>query len=121
MRFARSLWFAFGLIALGLGMLGIALPLLPTTPFVLLAAFAFARSSPRLHRWLLEHRLFGPLIRDWQRDGAISREAKISALLSMLGIFALSVFLGARSDVLWLQALVLLSAAAFILSRPRPR
>ena len=75
-----------GLVALGLGALGIALPLLPTTPFVLLAAFAFAQSSEKLHRWLLEHNVFGPLIDNWHRYGAISRRAKIISVVSVVAV-----------------------------------
>ena len=60
---ARLVWLAVGLTALALGALGVVLPLLPTTPFVLLAAFAFARSSSRMHRWLHAHPVFGVLIR----------------------------------------------------------
>src|SRR5690606_8396288 len=63
----RSLWLTFGLVCVGLALAGVVLPLLPATPFLLLAAFAFTRSSPRLHAWLLGHRHFGPLIEDWRR------------------------------------------------------
>ena len=58
----RIFWLLFGLLATGLAFAGALLPLLPTTPFLLLAAYAFARSSKRLHDWLLNHRQFGPLI-----------------------------------------------------------
>ena len=61
-RAARLTWLIVGLLALALGAIGIALPLLPTTPFILLAAFAFAQSSEKLHQWLLDHNVFGPLI-----------------------------------------------------------
>ncbi|MDG2479242.1 MAG: YbaN family protein, partial [Alphaproteobacteria bacterium] len=66
-----------------LAILGVALPLLPTTPFLLVAAFAFARSSDRWHRWLREHRVFGPLIADWQEHGAIDRRTKLLSVLAM--------------------------------------
>lgn len=62
MSIIRMAWMVTGLVALGLGVLGAVLPLLPTTVFMLAAAFCFARSSPVLHRWLLEHRIFGPSI-----------------------------------------------------------
>jgi uncharacterized membrane protein YbaN (DUF454 family) len=65
-----------GLVSLALGGLGIVVPLLPTTPFVLVAAFAFANSSDKLHQWLLDHNVFGPLIDNWRRHRAISRTAK---------------------------------------------
>ena len=58
----RVIWLIAGSISLGLGLLGVFLPLLPTVPFVLLAAFCFARSSERLHDWMLEHPKFGPAI-----------------------------------------------------------
>lgn len=118
MTASRTLWFIIGLIALSLGVLGIALPLLPTTPFVLLAAFAFARSSDRWHKWLQEHRIFGPMITNWREHGAISRRAKIAAVGSMAAIFALSLALGLSTGVLIIHAIVLLAAAAFVLSRP---
>jgi uncharacterized protein len=70
-------------IALALGVVGIVVPGLPTTPFVLLAAWAAARGSTRLHRWMRAHRVFGPLIRDWEAHGAVSRRAKWTATLMM--------------------------------------
>ncbi len=77
-----------GFVCVGLAVAGAFLPVLPTTPFVLLAAACFARSSPRFHRWLLEHRLFGPLIRDWQAHGTIPPRTKrfaIALLVVSLG------------------------------------
>ena len=74
----RALWLLLGLVAVGLGAVGVVLPLLPTTPFLLLAAFAFARSSERWHQWLVNHQIFGPLIEDWNRYGAISEARKQS-------------------------------------------
>ena len=72
----RWLWWLLAYTSLGLGIVGIAVPGLPTVPFVLLAAFAAARGSQRLHDWLLAHRRFGPMIGDWEREGAVSRRAK---------------------------------------------
>lgn len=74
---------ALAVLSLALAVLGVLLPGLPTTPFVLLAAWAAARSSPRLAAWLESHRLFGPLIRDWRAGGRVSRRAKWSAAFAM--------------------------------------
>jgi uncharacterized protein len=118
----RQLWIALGCTSVALGTAGIVLPLLPTTPFMLLAAWAFARSSPRLHGWLLGHRVFGPLIDDWRRHGAIARGAKRASLISMLAVLGLSAAVGAAAWLLALQAGVLACTAVFILTRPdRPR
>ena len=69
--------------ALALGVIGLFVPGLPSTVFVLIAAWCAARSSPRLHAWLLAHRLFGPVIRDWQDGGRVSRRAKRAATIAM--------------------------------------
>ena len=79
-----------GWLAVALGLVGAILPLLPTVPFMILAAFCFARSSPRLEAWLVDHRLFGEHIRNWRQRGAISMRAKRLALLA----FACSSALG---------------------------
>ena len=65
-RLQRALLVGAGVLSLLLGLLGAVLPGLPTTPFVLLAAACFAKASPRLHRWLLQHRWLGPMVRDWE-------------------------------------------------------
>ena len=116
----RSLWLATGFLVLGLGLLGVFLPVLPTTPFLLLAAGCFAKSWPRLHRWLLDHPTFGPPIRNWEENGAISRPAKRLAVGTMATVFVLSLVLGLSWKVLLAQALLMGVGAAFILSRPRP-
>ncbi|MBB5518456.1 YbaN family protein [Amphiplicatus metriothermophilus] len=115
---ARPLWLLLGFGCLAAGAAGAVLPLVPTTPFLLLAAFAFARSSPRLHDWLLAHPHFGPLIDNWRRHGAIGRRAKILAVAVMAFAFAFSIALGAGAWPLVLQALVLGGAALFVLTRP---
>ncbi|WP_370337861.1 YbaN family protein [Parvularcula marina] len=116
----RALWLLLGMVAVGLGAVGVVLPLLPTTPFLLLAAFAFARSSERWHQWLVNHQIFGPLIEDWNRYGAISRSAKTVSVLSMLAVVLISVTLKVPALVLAVQAVVLMMVAIFVLSRPSP-
>lgn len=79
----RWAWWLLAYLALGLGFIGVFLPGLPTVPFVLLSAYAAARGSRRLHAWLLNHRHFGPMIRDWQAHGAVRRSTKLAAVLTM--------------------------------------
>ncbi|MWD27087.1 DUF454 family protein [Aquicoccus sp. SCR17] len=114
----RLLWLTFGLIALGLGLIGVVLPLVPTVPFLLLAAFCFARSSERLHNWLLSHRTFGPMIEDWQRSGAIRPSAKKAATVSVAAVFLVSVVLQLPAHVLAIQAVTLGCVMIFIWTRP---
>ncbi len=114
----RFLWLLLGLGATGCGIAGTVLPLVPTTPFLLLAAFAFAKSSPRLHAWLTTHPQFGPLIVNWQRNRAIGRGAKRTALVFMVLALVLSWLLAVPGWVLAVQAVVMACVAIFILSRP---
>jgi uncharacterized membrane protein YbaN (DUF454 family) len=114
----RIMWLIFGLLALGLAILGAILPLLPTTPFLLLATYAFARSSKRLHTWLIEHKVFGGLIRNWQKNGSIDRRTKMISVATMGGLLALSWALGVRPLILVIQAVVLTCSAIFVLTRP---
>ncbi len=109
-----------GLISLVIGAIGIFVPLLPTTPFVLVSAIAFANSSDRLHQWLLNHDVFGPLIVNWREHGAISRRTKIVSVMSMAAIVVISLLLAVPTHVVIIQALVMSISAGFILSRPLP-
>ncbi|MEE4118829.1 MAG: YbaN family protein [Paracoccaceae bacterium] len=114
----RVVWAFCGVLCVCFGALGVFLPLLPTVPFMLLAAFCFARSSPQLHDWLLSHPVFGPPIMDWQERGAISRRGKIAATLSIAAVFVLSLALGVRMAILGVQAAVLIGVLTFIWTRP---
>lgn len=116
----RLLWLSLGLLCLTLGTIGLFLPLMPTTSFMLVAAFAFARSSPRLHRWLLAHRVFGPLIVNWQAYGAITLKAKIFSLISMALILIISAALGVPLWVIGVQFCVLVLVSLFLWTRPTP-
>ena len=114
----RGFWFAVGWAALALGAVGVMLPILPTTPFVILAAFAFGKSAPRLRAWLENSRAFGPVIADWRSHGAIAPRVKALAIAMMVGVFGISVAMGLALFVLVVQAGCMTGAAAFILSRP---
>ena len=78
----RPFYLLGGILSLVLGGIGVILPLLPTVPFVILAAFCFARSSPKLEAWLLEHKQFGPHIIHWRDQRAITKKGKRAALLA---------------------------------------
>jgi uncharacterized protein len=110
------LWLA-GSLALALAVLGVVLPGLPTTPFVLLAAACYARASPRLHQWMLNHRWIGPLLRDWERHRSLTRRTKAVAVLSMAGMVAVSIW-GLRGRVaLQLLLLALGAIGAWVVLR----
>ncbi|MGB3393274.1 MAG: YbaN family protein [Stenotrophomonas sp.] len=79
----RWAWWLLAYVSLGIGIVGIFVPGLPTTVFVLISAWAASHGSERLHRWLLAHPQFGPLIVNWQRHGAVSRKAKWMATATM--------------------------------------
>jgi uncharacterized membrane protein YbaN (DUF454 family) len=91
---------ALGFVMLGIGVVGVFLPLLPATPFVLLAAACFARSSEKWHRWLLANATFGPMIRNWERKRCISCKVKLVAVFTMLSVGGFSIFYAVESDAL---------------------
>lgn len=116
----RWLWIGTGSVCLAVGVAGTVLPLVPTTPLLLLAAFCFGRSSDRLHDWLVNHPTLGPPITDWRRDRAIRRSAKRLATIAVAAAMGASLLLGVGSAVLALQAAALLAVLVFIWSRPEP-
>lgn len=103
---------------MGLGVIGVVLPLLPTVPFMLLAAFCFARSSERMHHRLITHPRFGPSIEDWSRNGAIHPKAKKWATLSIAAVYGISLLMGLRTSLLLIQGVTLLLVLLFIWTRP---
>jgi uncharacterized membrane protein YbaN (DUF454 family) len=105
----RALLWAAGSVSLALGLIGVVLPGLPTTPFVLLAAACYAKASPRLHGWLINHRWMGPMVRDWETHRSLTRRTKTVAQVSMVLMVGLSAW-GFRHQPVVLA--VLLVAAA---------
>ncbi|MGE0819259.1 MAG: YbaN family protein [Candidatus Nanopelagicales bacterium] len=116
----RWVWISLGVASVAAGAVAAVLPLVPTTPFLLVAAFAFARSSDRFHRWLTEHPRLGPPIRDWHAGRLVHRSAKRLATASIALAFAVSVVIGLPLWVLAVQAVVLSGVVAYIWSRPEP-
>lgn len=121
-RAQRAVWLVLGCICVGLGFIGALLPLMPTTIFLILAGACFTRSSPRLEAWLLNHARFGPPLRAWREEGAISRRGKALACSGMALGFALFWFAVRPGLVLDLVVgAVLVACATIVVSRPAPK
>lgn len=116
----RWAWWLLAYASLGIGIVGIFVPGLPTTPFVLLAAWAASHGSARLHQWLLGHRQFGPLIADWQQHGAVSRKAKWLASLTMLPCAVLVFWLAPMAWVKGLSIGCMAGVGVWLWRRPLP-
>ncbi|MCO6411703.1 MAG: YbaN family protein [Thiogranum sp.] len=115
----RALYFLLGWCLFGLGAVGTVVPGLPTTPFMLLALWAFAKSSRRFHDWLYAHPVFGPPLQQWRMHGVIPGRAKLLSVVTMAASFIyLAFFTGVSAWTKALIALVMLYGAAFILSKP---
>lgn len=115
----RVVYFCMGCVMVALGAIGAVTPLLPTTIFLIAAAWFFARSSPRLEAWLLNHPRFGKTLRDWRSHGAISRPAKLMACAGMTFGFVVFWFSAHPSRLMAAGVAVLLSGcAAYVVSRP---
>jgi uncharacterized membrane protein YbaN (DUF454 family) len=118
-RLLRGVFVVLGTLALVLGVIGIFVPLLPTTPFILLAAAFYARGSRRFHHWLLNQRTFGPIVREWEEHRAIPYRTKLFAVALMSLTFGVSIVFFVEPS--WLK----LTLAAVGVARPsrlnRPR
>jgi hypothetical protein len=101
----RPVLWVGGTLALLLGIIGIVVPGLPTTPFVLLAGACYMRASPRAHAWLLRNRTFGPILREWEQHHSIAPRVKRIAIATMALTAGFSIWFFA--DTPWLQGLVL--------------
>jgi uncharacterized membrane protein YbaN (DUF454 family) len=122
----RVLYVSLGLFFVGLAVLGAVLPVLPTTPFLLLASYFFVRSSARLNNWLLRSRLFGGLIRDWQKHRGVRPRVKVVALAVLVAAVFTSAYFGNLPWFLLALLIGLASVGAFVVIRlpvvrdPRP-
>lgn len=103
-RLKKPLYMAAGFLALLLGAIGVVLPLLPTTPFVILAAFFFSKGSHKIHHWLLAQKTFGPMIQAWEQDRIIPLKAKLISTSMMLVMVSYPLLF--RPFALWLKVFV---------------
>lgn len=118
LKYMKPLYFLLGWSFFGLGAVGTVVPGLPTTPFMLLALWAFSRSSKRFHDWLYAHKLFGPPLTQWRTHRIIPVKAKLLSVATMTGSFTyLAFFTEVGSLVKIIVALVMLYGAVFILSQ----
>jgi uncharacterized membrane protein YbaN (DUF454 family) len=118
----RPLLIGTGWLCVGLGVIGIIMPLFPTTPFLLVALWAFSKSSPELAARIRNNRYAGPYVRDWEEDGVIPLGAKILAVTMMVAMLGyLNFGSGAPAWVVIAGGLIMAGVAAYILSRPSRR
>ena len=103
-----------GFLFLGIACLGYVLPVLPGTPFLLLSAWCFARSSEKWHAWLLSSELFGPMIRNWEQNRCISRKTKVVAIASMIVVGGSSLVFGVSDPIIRLVALILMAIGCVV-------
>lgn len=115
----RVVFFIIGIAAVGLGIAGIFLPLVPTTPFLLLATYCFSKSHRGLYNWLIQHPFFGPPIRDWQQRHVIRLKIKFVALVSLaIGVLVLWIKLPeGHRGLQWSSTLIMALIAVFIVTR----
>ena len=115
----RPVFFVLGWCFFGLGVVGVMVPGLPTVPFMLIALWAFSRSSPRFHDWLYEHRVFGPPLQQWRAHGVIPVKAKFVAVVTMVAsLLYMTVVADVGGWITAMTALVMLVGAIVILRQP---
>jgi len=114
----KPILFVFGWIFIVLGVIGIALPLLPTTPFLILSMICFSKSSDKYYHWLLRHRVFGPFLEDWKDKKIIRKSAKIKASFMIVLVFSFSIFTLKHLALKLLLLVIGICVLSFIWSRP---
>lgn len=117
----RWLYLILAYACIGLGLVGVILPGLPTTPFLLLAAWAASRGSPRMHRWLYTHPYLGPPLRQWKEQGAVPPRAKCIAVLLLVVSWAVLAWRAEGVLLPAVMAVFFICVATFLLTRPNPR
>lgn len=115
----KPVYFTTGWVFFILGLIGVILPVLPTTPFMLLALWAFSRSSVRFHNWLYQHKVFGPPLQQWSQYRVIPLLAKVMSISMMsISFLYLVFFRDLHIAVIIIVAIIMLYAGWFILTKP---
>jgi len=116
---SSAIFILLGGFSLILGIFGMFLPILPTTPFLILSAYFFSRGSKKIHNWILSSPFFGKIIKDWENYGVINKKAKIQAILAILLFFPISIFLLKHRMILKIALILIgISVGHFIITRP---
>ncbi|WP_419168233.1 YbaN family protein [Halobacteriovorax sp.] len=118
----RIIYLSFGIAFVALAIIGVFLPLIPTTPFLLLSAYCFSRSSEKYYQWLLNHKIFGEIITDWNKYGVVSIKSKIIAISMIITLFSYSlIYVDVAPTIKVIISLIGLSIITFLLTRPSHR
>lgn len=121
-RILRAVLLALGFLFLGIGFIGVAIPLIPTTGPIILSGFLFSLSSERFDTWLVENRLFGGIVRDWRAGAGFTVRAKIVAVVAIIATFTISVFFVVDLMAVRIALISLAVAiATFVVTRPTKR
>ena len=114
----RLIYLAIGWVCTSLGIVGAFLPVMPTTPFLIVAVWAFSRSSPRLKSWLYHHPRYGETLQNWFEYGAVSARIKFFAIITMSMSIPIVYVLTDNATIAGIQAAILLIVSVFLISRP---
>lgn len=121
-RSKKIIYLSFGIAFVALAVIGIFLPLVPTTPFLLLSAYCFSRSSEKYYNWLLEHRIFGEIITDWNKHGVVSVKSKVLAITMIVALFSYSlIYVDVSPTIKVIISFIGFSIITFLVTRPSRR
>lgn len=118
---SKVIYYSLACIFLALAVVGAFLPVLPTVPFLLLAAFFAGKSSPRLHKWMHEHPHFGKNLRDWEQERAISRKSKAIAVVTICASWFIIYFTLAKTSLVIAVTLIFIAVIIYLVTRPEPK
>lgn len=117
----KNLYLSLGYLSAILGIIGVVMPVLPTVPFAILSAFCFSKSSPRLHKKILNLPKIGPVVQDWETHGVISAKGKWLCTLGIGLFLGSSIYFTERAFIKWILVATGVSVLVFVLSRPSTR
>ncbi len=118
----KAIYLSFGIAFVILAFIGIFLPLIPTTPFLLLSAYFFSQSNEKYYQWLLDHKIFGQIITDWNKYGVVSVKSKIIAISMIVALFSYTlIYVEVNPTIKVIVSLIGIGVIVFLLTRPSKR